>query len=288
MRVFVTGASGFIGTAIVRELIEAGHDVLGLARSDAAARAVTAAGAEVHRGALEDLESLRRGAAASDAVIHTAFVHDFSKYAESCETDRVAIEALGGALVGSGRPLIVSTGVLGVATEDESPSSALPRKSEEAAFAMIAKGVRAMVVRLPPSVHGDGDHGFLPMLIRAARENGFAPYVDEGQNRWSAVHRLDAARLYRLALEKGEAGARFHGVAERGVPLEEIAETIGRRLRVPTASKSREEAAALLGFIGHVLAMGAEASSARTQEILGWRPTEPGLIADLEDGRYFD
>ena len=288
MRIFVTGASGFIGSAIVRELIAAGHQVLGLARSDAAARSVAAAGAEVHRGALEDLESLRRGAAASDAVIHTAFVHDFSKYAESCQTDKVAIEALGDALVGTGRPLIVSTGVLGVTTEDDSPSDSLPRKSEEAALSMTAKGVRAMVIRLPPSVHGDGDHGFIPMLIRTARDNGFAPYVGDGQNRWSAVHRLDAARLYRLALEKGQAGARFHGVAESGVPIEEIAKVIGRRLGVPAASKSSAEAAALLGFIGQVLAMNAESSSARTREILGWRPNEPGLIADLENGSYFD
>jgi nucleoside-diphosphate-sugar epimerase len=287
MRVFVTGASGFIGSAIVRELVGAGHKVLGLARSDAAAKSVTAAGAEVHRGSLEDLDSLRRGAVASEGVIHTAFIHDFSNFAASCHADELAIEALGGALAGSNRPLIVTSGLLGIATENDSPSGAIPRKSEETGLSMTAKGVRAVVIRLPPSVHGEGDHGFVPVLVRVAREKGFATYVGDGQNPWSAVHRLDAARLYRLALEKGAAGAKFHGVGDRGVPTREIAEVIGRRLGVPAVSKSPEEAAALLGFIGHVLGMGARSSSAHTQEILGWRPTEPGLIADLEKGHYF-
>jgi nucleoside-diphosphate-sugar epimerase len=288
MRIFVTGASGFIGSAIVQELLGAGHEVLGLARSDAAAKSVAAAGAEVHRGALEDLESLRRGAVASDGVIHTAFIHDFSNFAASCHADELAIDALGDALAGSGRPLIVTSGILGVATEEDSPSSVIPRKSDATGLSMTSKGVRAMVIRLPPSVHGDGDHGFVPALIRVAREKGFATYVGEGRNRWSAVHRLDAARLYRLALEKGETGARFHGVADQGVPTKEIAEVIGRRLGVPVLSKSPDDAAALFGFIGHVLAMDGKSSSVRTQEILGWRPTQPGLIADLERGRYFD
>lgn len=288
MRVFVTGASGFIGSAIVQELVGAGHTVVGLARSDAAARSCAAAGAEVHRGALDDLDSLRRGAVASDGVIHTAFIHDFSDFAANCQTDKAAIETLGAALAGSGRPLIVTSGVLGLATEDDSPAGTFPRKSEETGLSMASKGVRAMVIRLPPSVHGDGDHGFVPALIRVAREKGFATYVGDGQNRWSAVHRFDAARLYRLALENGKTGARFHGVADRGIPTREIAEVIGRRLSVPAVSKSPEEAAALFGFIGHVLAMGAQSSSARTQEILGWRPTQPGLVADLEKGRYFE
>jgi nucleoside-diphosphate-sugar epimerase len=288
MRVFVTGASGFIGSAIVRELIGAGHQVLGLARSEAGAKAVAAAGAQVHRGTLEDLDSLKRGAVEADAIIHTAFNHDFANFAASCQADKLAIETLGDALAGSDRPLIVTSGVLGVATEEDSPSGAIPRKSEETGLAMAAKGVRAMVIRLPPSVHGDGDHGFVPTLIRVAREKGFATYVGEGRNRWSAVHRLDAARLYRLALEKGKTGDRFHGVADEGIPIKEIAEVIGRRLAVPAVSKSPEEAAALFGFIGHVLAMGGESSSARTRERLGWGPTEPGLIADLEKGRYFD
>jgi nucleoside-diphosphate-sugar epimerase len=227
MRVFVTGASGFIGSAIVQELIGAAHKVLGLARSDAAAKSVAAAGADVHRGALDDVDSLRRGAVAADGVIHTAFNHDFSSFAASVQTDKVAIEALGAALAGSGRPLIVTSGVLGLATEDDSPIGAIPRKSEETGLAMASNGVRAMVIRLAPSVHGDGDHGFVPTLIRAAREKGFATYVGDGQNRWSAVHRLDAARLYRLALEKGKAGARFHGVADRGIPVKEIAGSSG-------------------------------------------------------------
>jgi nucleoside-diphosphate-sugar epimerase len=288
MRIFVTGASGFIGSAIVRELIGAGHHVLGLARSEAGANVVAAAGAQVHRGTLEDLDSLKRGAVEADAVIHAAFNHDFSNFAASCLADKVAIETLGAALSGSGRPLIVTSGLLGIATEDDSPSGAIPRKSEETGLALAAKGVRAMVIRLPPSVHGDGDHGFVPALIRVAREKGFATYVGDGRNRWSAVHRLDAARLYRLALEKGKAGDRFHGVADAGIPTREIAEVIGRRLGVPAVSKFPEEAAVLFGFIGHVLAMGGESSSARTREVLGWTPTEVGLITDLEKGSYFE
>ena len=288
MRIFVTGASGFIGSAIVRELVGAGHDVLGLARSEDGAKRVTAAGAAVHRGTVEDLDCLKRGAAEADAVIHTAFNHDFTKFAESCQADKAAIEALGGVLAGSNRPLLVTSGLLGIASEDESPSGAFPRKSEETALALAAKGVRAMVIRLPPSVHGDGDHGFVPALIRAAREKRFATYVGDGQSVWSAVHRLDAARLYRLALEKGKPGDRFHGVGDEGIPTKEIAEVIGRRLGVPAVSKSREETEALLGFIGHVLAIGIRSTSSKTREKLGWRPTEVGLIADLEKGTYFD
>jgi nucleoside-diphosphate-sugar epimerase len=242
----------------------------------------------VHRGSLEDLDSLKRGAASVDGVIHTAFVHDFSNFLASCETDKIAIETLGGVLAGSGRPLIVTSGLLGLTTEDDSPTGAFPRKSEETGLALAARGVRAMVVRLPPSVHGDGDHGFVPALIRGARERGFATYVGDGQNLWSAVHRLDAAHLYRLAIEKGETGARYHGVGDRGIPTKQIAEIIARRLSVPAASKSPEEAAALFGFIGHVLSMGVASSSARTEQILGWRATHVGLIEDLERGRYFD
>lgn len=288
MRVFVTGATGFIGSAIVQELLGAGYDVLGLARSEAGANAVTAAGAKVHRGSLEDLESLKRGAAAVDAVIHCAFIHDFRNFAASAAVDQAAIEAIAATLAGSNKPLIASAGCLGVRAEDDSPPRGLPRKSEEAVLAAVARGVRGMVIRLSPSVHGDGDHGFVPALIQLAREKREAIYVGEGSNVWPAVHRLDAAKLYRLALEKGTAGARFHGAAEEGIETRDIAEAIARRLAVPAVSKTAEEAAERLGFIGHVLAMGGPTSSAWTQEHLGWRPTHPGLLQDLEAGRYFD
>jgi nucleoside-diphosphate-sugar epimerase len=292
MRVFVTGATGFIGSAIVQELLGAGHRVLGLARSEAAAKSLAAAGAEVQRGSLADPGSLQRGAAAADGVIHTAFNHDFSNFAANAQADKLAIEAMAETLAGSGKPLIVSSGVLGLppgrpGTEDDAAAASSPRKSEEAALAAAAQGVRAMVIRLSPSVHGDGDHGFVPALIKLAREQGCAVYVGEGKNRWPAVHRLDAAKLYRLALERGSSGAKFHGVADEGILIRELAEVIGRRLGVPAVSKTPEQAAQLLGFIGHVLAMDAVASSALTSSRLGWYPTQPGLIQDLEQGRYF-
>jgi nucleoside-diphosphate-sugar epimerase len=294
MRVFVTGATGFIGTAIVRELIDAGHQVLGLARSDAAAKSLVAAGAEVHRGSLEDLESLRRGAAVADGVIHTAFIHDFSNYGPAAEADRRAIETLGGALAGSDRPLIITSGTLlaqrqgSLATEEDAPNPSFPRKSEEAVFALAARRVRASVLRLPPSVHGKGDHGFVPTLIGIAREKGVSAYVGDGGNRWPAVHQLDAAHLYRLVLEKGTARATYHGVADEGVPTREIAEALGRRLNVPVVSKSREEAAGHFGWIGRFFGIDGPASSALTQERLGWRPVQPGLIADLNAEHYFE
>jgi nucleoside-diphosphate-sugar epimerase len=294
MRIFVTGATGFIGTAIVRELIDAGHQVLGLARSDSGAKSLVAARADVHRGSLEDLESLRSGATAADGVIHTAFIHDFSNYGPAAEADRRAIETLGKALAGSDRPLIVTSGTLlaqrqgPLATEKDAHDPNFPRKSEEMAFALAARGVHASVLRLPPSVHGNGDHGFVPRLISIARENGVSAFIGDGLNRWPAVHQLDAAHLYRLVLEKGIAGTTYHGVADEGVRAREIAEAIGRSLNVPVVSKSSEEAADHFGWIARFFGIDGPASSALTQERLGWRPVQPGLIADLNAEHYFE
>jgi nucleoside-diphosphate-sugar epimerase len=289
MRVFVTGATGFIGSAIVRELIDAGHQVLGLARSDAAAKALVVAGAQVHRGDLEDLESLRSGAAAADGVIHCAFNHDFSQYQANCEADRRVIEAMGSVLIGSDRPFVVSAGV-GVstpgraATENDAcvPSSVLPRSaSEEAALSLAQRGVRASVMRLP-QVHNLEMQGLITLLVIMAREKQVSAYVGDGANRWPAAHRLDVAHLYALALEKGSAGARYHAIAEEGVPLRQIAEVIGRRLNLPIVSKSPEAAADHFGWIAFMVGRDGLASGAITQERLGWRPVQPGLIADLE------
>jgi nucleoside-diphosphate-sugar epimerase len=297
MRVFVTGASGFVGSAVVSELISSGHQVLGLVRSDAAVAALAAAGAEAHRGSLDDPDSLRSGAAVADAVIHTAFNHDFSRFKENCENDRRVIAALGDALAGSPRPLIVTSAMAilphgRVATEYMMPVSgpaAHPRAaSEEAADAVAARGVRVSVVRLPPSVHGDGDHGFVPHLIGIAREKGVSVYPGDGQNRWPAVHRLDAARLYRLILEKNGAGARYHAMAEEGVPFRDIASVIGKRLNVPVVGKSPDEAAKHFGWFAHFAAMDVPASSERTRQSLGWQPQKPGLIADLDRPGYFN
>jgi nucleoside-diphosphate-sugar epimerase len=295
MRVFITGATGFVGSAVVQELINAGHQVLGMARSDAGAKSLIDAGAQVHRGDLEDLESLRSGAALSDGVIHTAFNHDFSKYATNCEADRRAIEALGSALVGSQRPLIVTSGTGIVvtpgrlATEEDAPASAIPRSaSEEAADALTARDVRVSVVRLP-QVHDRVKQGLVSYLIAVAREKGVSAFVGDGLNRWPAVPLLDAARLYRLALEKGSTGARYHAVDEEGVPLRKIADAIGRGLKVPVVAKSAGEAAGHFGWLGSFVGLDCPASSAQTQERLGWRPTgHSGLIADLHHARDFE
>jgi nucleoside-diphosphate-sugar epimerase len=297
MRVFVTGASGFVGSAVVKELISAGHQVIGLARSESSAKSVAAAGAEVHWGSLEDHESLKAGAAKADGVIHTAFIHDFSNFAKCCETDRLALETLGDVLAGSGKPFVVTSGtmmhILGrLATEEdatnkENPMTALRSASDAVALSYAAHDVRVSVIRLPPSVHGETDHGFVPQLINAAREKGVSAYVGDGQNRWPTVHRLDAARVYRLALEKGSAGSKFHAVAEEGVPVKSIAEVIGRHLNVPVVSKSFEEAQVHFGFLALPLSGDNPTSSKQTQEQLGWHSSEVELIPDIEQGHYF-
>jgi nucleoside-diphosphate-sugar epimerase len=295
MRIFVTGATGFIGSAVVRELINARHSVIGLARSEVGAKSLIADGAEVLRGDLEDLDSLRNGAAKSDAVIHTAFVHDFSKFKENCEIDRRAIEALGTLLAGSDRPLLVTSGLAllasgRAATEEDGPvptSASYPRASEVTAMSLLAHGVRASVVRLP-QVHDRVKQGLVTYLINIARTKGVSAYVGEGLNRWAAVHVLDAARLYRLALEKGDAGAKYHAVAEEGVSVREIAEAIGRGLKLPTMSLFAEHAGEHFGPLGLFAGLDLVASSALTQQRLGWRPTQTGLMDDLAHAREFE
>ncbi len=297
MRVFITGASGFIGSAVVQELVKAGHQVIGLARSDDSANSLLAAGAEIHRGDLENLESLSSGAAKADGVLHLAFVHDFSRYADAGEIDRAAVEALGTALSGSDRPFVATSGIMvlksgEVGTEadpgDSSSAAAIRVPSENYVLSLSSKGVRSSIVRLPPTVHGAGDQAFVPSLINVAREKGVSAYIGNGENRWAAVHRLDAAQLFRLALEKGVAGSKFHGVAETGIPFRKIAELIGRKLNIPVRSISPEEAAAHFDWLSFAVGVDNPATSEKTRESLSWRPTHPELFEDLEHSGYFN
>jgi nucleoside-diphosphate-sugar epimerase len=294
MRIFLTGATGFIGSTIVPELINAGHQVLGLTRSETGAQALIAAGAEAHRGDLEDPESLRRGAAMADGVIHTAFNHDFSNFVAICELDRRAIEAIGSVLAGSDRPFVITSGTgMGNAVpgqpaieENFNPNHPNPRKASELAGVSVAdRGVNVTVVRLP-QIHDRVKQGLITYAVKLAREKGVSAYVGDGRNRWPAAHVLDTARLYRLALEKQKAGSRYHAVAEEGVPVRDIAEVIGRGLKVPVVSLSPEEAPAHFGWLSAFVGYDMPASSAQTQERLGWHPTGPGLIADLEQMQY--
>jgi len=303
MRVFVTGASGWIGSAVVPELIGAGHRVVGLARSEASAALLASAGAGVHRGTIDDLDSLRSAATEADGVIHLAFQHDVAfsgGFPEAIEADRRAIETFGEALAGSGRPFVIASGALGlaqgrVATERDAHSApALPTGGPHArqanarlTLSLAAQGIRSSVVRLPPTVHGDGDNGFIAALVGIARDKGVSGYLGDGSNRWPATHRLDAAHLFHLALEQAPAGSALHAIAEEGVPIRAIAEVIGRQLNLPVVAVSPDDAGKHFGWLGGFLGVDGPASSTLTRELLGWHPTQPGLIDDLEKGHYF-
>jgi nucleoside-diphosphate-sugar epimerase len=306
MRVFVTGASGWIGSAVVPELLGAGHQVIGLARSDASAAALSTVGAQVHRGSLDDLDSLRDGAAGSDGVIHLAFKHDVAfsgDFQAAADADRRAVETLGEALAGSDRPLVIASGTLGlapgrVATERDGhgPDSAVAAwgggpqtrlATAELVLALASRGVRSSVMRLPPTNHGEGDNGFIAMLVGIASQKGVSGYIGDGTNRWPAVHRLDSARLFRLALENATAGSTLHAIADEGVPIRDIAEVIGRHLELPVVAISPEDAGEHFAWLAGFVAADSPASSALTRELLGWQPTHPGLIDDLDQGHYF-
>ena len=301
MRVFVTGATGFVGSAVVQDLLAHGHQVFGLSRNDANAATLTAAGATPHPGDLEDLGSLRAGTQAADAVIHCGFIHDFTRFAEVCAIDAAAIEAIGEALEAQGpaglaKPFLVTSGTAlaapgRLATENDTPEiPAIPRRSEIIARTLAARGLRAMTIRLAPSVHGDRDRiGFIPLFIKLAREKGVSAYIGDGANRWNAVHYLDAAPLYRLALENGAAGATYHAVGDEAVPVRQIAELIATRLNLPTASISSEEAPAHFGWFAHFAAIDCPASSQITRQTLNWQPTHSTLLEDLEQSTtYFN
>jgi nucleoside-diphosphate-sugar epimerase len=305
MRVFVTGASGWIGSAVVPELIAAGHQVIGLARSDASAQALTAAGAEVQRGTIDDLDTLRSAAEASDGVIHLAFKHDLAftgDFEGAAGADRAAVDVLGEALAGSDRPLVIASGTLGVspghlATEEDGhetagaaawgPGPAARHATAEFVLSLASRGVRSSVMRLPPTNHGDGDNGFMATIVAIARERGVSGYIGDGANRWPAVHRLDSARLFSLAVQKAPAGSTLHAVADEGVPIREVAEVIGRHLGVPVVSVSPEDAGEHFTWLAGFLGLDSPASSALTRELMGWEPAQPGLIADLDEGHYF-
>ena len=296
MRVFVTGASGFVGSAIVKELLTSGHQVLGLARSDSSAQKIINAGATVHRGDLDDLASLQQGAAGCDAVIHTGFNHDFSKFKANCEADRQVIGALATVLKGTDRPLIITSGIGlinngRIATEDDAPpvsSDVMPRvATEEAATAAAADGTKVYIVRLPPTTHGEGDHGFVPMIINIAKTKGESAYIGEGKNPWPAVHRFDAAVLYRLIAEQQPQQQVYHAVAEEGIPFKDIAEAIGQGLHLPTSGKSGKDAEEHFGWFAHFASLGCPASSAKTRHTLSWQPIHPTLLEDLATASYF-
>ncbi|MDT0465386.1 SDR family oxidoreductase [Streptomyces gibsoniae] len=288
MRVFVTGASGFIGSALVSDLIDAGHHVLALARSDASAAALSAAGAEVRRGTIEDLDVLRAAAAEAEGVVHLAFNHDFSQHEAAARAELAAVEAFGGALEGSGRPLVVASGGPVGSEQDTPPASGSPRiAGAQAALALAERGVRSSVVRLAPTVHDDSACGLVQQLVATARQKGVSGYLGDGANRWPSVHRLDAARLFRLALEKAPAGSVLHGVGEEGVTIRAVAEVIGRHLDVPVTVVAAEDAAAHFGFLARILGNDMPASNALTRELLGWQPARPTLLEDLDRGHYF-
>jgi nucleoside-diphosphate-sugar epimerase len=306
MRIFITGASGWIGSAVTAELIGNGHEVVGLARSDASAAAITAAGATAHRGSLDDLDDLRSAAAASDGVIHLAFKHDIAfsgGFAAAADADRAAVEVFGEALAGSDRPLVIASGTLGLlpgrlATERDGhgASEAIQRAgagpqtrhaTAELVLSMASRGVRSSILRLSPTVHGDGDHGFMASIVGIARSTGISGYIGDGANRWPAVHRFDAAHLCCLAVENAPAGSTLHAVADEGVPIRDIAEVIGRHLNVPVQSIAPADAPEHFTWLAGFIGLDSPASSALTRELLAWEPTHPGLIEDLDQGHYF-